>query len=401
MYDLIVIGGGASGMLASILAGKAGLKTLLLEKNNRVGKKLLTTGNSRCNFTNKNIKLERYHGQNTNFIKSLIERYDYNFIKELFFEMGIESFYVEENGKAYPNSLQASTFLDVLRFEMDEAKVVLITDENIKDLSYKNNFTVYGKEAYNSRNVIVATGGMSMPKNGSDGGRYKFLKKFGHRDIKTLPALTQLKLENPHARAMDGVKLENTNVSLYVDGEFVARENGDFLFTSYGASGPTVLYLSRKAVVALDKNRKVELGVEIREGGELYSRFKSMNQRTLEEAMVGLINKKLIIPILKGLELDWNMPASNLKNEGIKEIENRLSDFRARVVGHTGFGNSQVTNGGISTDDFDPNTMESRLQKGLYAVGEVLDIDGDSGGFNLHFAWASALAAVEAIKETI
>lgn len=388
-------------MLASILAGRSGLKTLLLEKNNRVGKKLLTTGNSRCNFTNKNIKLERYHGRDVNFIKILIEKYDYNFIKNLFLEMGIESFYVEENGKAYPNSLQASTFLDVLRFEMDEANVVLITDENVKDLSYKNNFTVYGKEAYNGKNVIVATGGMSVPKTGSDGGGYKFLKKFGHRNIKSLPALTQLKLENPQAKAMDGVKLENTKIALYIDGKLVAEEIGDFLFTSYGSSGPTILSLSREAVIALDRGKDVEISVEIRKEGELFSRFSSMKHRSLEEAMIGLVNKKLIIPILKGLNLDWNLPASKLDNDEIKKIENRLSDFRLKVVGHTGFGNSQVTIGGISTEDFYPNTMESRLQKGLYAVGEVLDIDGDSGGFNLHFAWASALAAVKSIKEKI
>ncbi len=405
IYDVTVIGGGASGCMASVSAAERGLSVLLLEKNERIGQKLLTTGNGRCNYTNENISESNYHGANPSFVKYALSKYGLREILSVFEKMGILP-YALENGKCYPHSLQSSSFLDIFRMELSERSVDLKTGENVKQVFFKNGLfhAETSTGVFRSENLIVATGGMSLPKSGSDGGGYKFLKQFSHFATETFPALVQLKLDSPHLKAIDGVKLE-TNTSLWIDGRKIAVESGDTLFTAYGISGPTILNLSRRAVEGVIKNKNVEISVSLLTTSReevvllLTERFRHRPDRTLEQSLIGMVHKKLILPFLKELKIPKETPVSSLSGEKLAQIAQKLTDWRFRVTGHNGFANSQVTAGGIDTETFNAQTMQSRLQEGLYAVGEVLDIDGDCGGYNLHWAWASALLAVDHISD--
>lgn len=407
IYDLTVVGAGASGCLASIRAAEKSLSVLLLEKNERIGQKLLTTGNGRCNYTNKNITVNNYHGNEPDFVKYALSKYNHPTILSLFEKMGIIH-YALENGKCYPYSLQSSSFLDVFRMELKEQGVDLKTCENVKQVSYKGDHFIIESSGgtYRSKKLIVATGGLSLPKSGSDGGGYKLLKYFSHSLTDTFPALVQLKLEYPYLKAMDGVKLE-AKTRLWIDDQEFSAQFGDTLFTSYGISGPTILNLSRDAVEGVLKNKKVEVSVSLlaQEPDEIFniitSRFSHRPKRTVEEALIGMVHKKLILPFLKDLGIPKEMSVKNLSQEKILEMKTKLSDWRFRVIGHNGFANSQVTCGGIRTSEFNGETMESKLQRGLYGIGEVLDIDGDCGGYNLHWAWASASVAVDDISQKI
>lgn len=409
IYDLTVVGAGASGCLASIYAAEKGLSVLLLEKNERIGQKLLTTGNGRCNYTNRNITVNNYHGNEPDFVRFALSKYDHPTILSLFEKMGIIH-YALENGKCYPYSLQSSSFLDIFRMEIKEQGVDLKTTENVKQANYNYKGDYFKIEssggAYHSKHLIIATGGMSLPKSGSDGGGYKLLKHFNHTQTEIFPGLVQLKLESPHLKAMDGVKLE-TRADLWIDSQKISSEFGDTLFTSYGISGPTILNLSRQSVEGLQKDKKVEISVALlaHEPSKIFkilsSRFSYRPERTVEESLIGIVHKKLILPFLKELGFPKGTFVKNLSNDMITKMKTRLSDWRFRVIGHNGFANSQVTCGGIRTRDFNPETMESRLQHSLYAIGEVLDIDGDCGGFNLHWAWASAAVAVDNISQNI
>lgn len=397
MKDLIIVGGGASGMLCAILLSPYA-NTLIIEKNDRLGKKLLTTGNGRCNYTNEDLSNKSFHSEYDEYQKFL-ERINSEEIIKIFDSLGIAP-YAISNGRIYPNSLQASSVLDALRFAIEERKIDIRLNENIKSIEKKSDFYEVKSDdnSYSSSSVLIATGGMAMPKSGSDGGGYKFFK--GHQRIDTLPSLVQLTSDFPHLKAMDGVKCE-VMVSLLIDEEKVQSEFGDLLFTNYGISGPTVLDISRKAVRAVRDEKKVEASIKLIEVSteELKERFENLNMRDIEKAMIGLIHKKLILPILKTLGIDKDKLAPSLTDTEIEKLSKILRDFRINITGDKGFGSAQTTQGGLSLKDFNPHTLESKYHKGLYATGEILDIDGDCGGYNLSWAWYSAMKVANSIKE--
>lgn len=402
MTKVLVVGGGAAGMMAAISAKNYGADVTILERNNRVGKKILATGNGRCNYTNVNISINNYHGSNKKFPYSCLSQFGLEDTMNFFEQLGITPA-IEDNGKVFPLSFQSSSILDVLRFELETIGVDIITEAYVVDIKKENNFILTlqdGRKIYGDK-VIIATGGNAAPSTGSDGNGYELGKKLGHSIVEVFPGLVQLKLEGDMFKQVDGVKFVGI-ARLFEKDRLIKEDKGDILFTNYGISGPPILQLSRTALKYINKGKSMELRISIihtKSKEELYEyllyRFGFMSKKTIEIGLIGLINKRLIIPILKEIGLDKNKYISNLTNEEIRKLSNILTDLRFNIIGSRSWKDAQVTAGGISTDEIDNSTMESKLIRGLYFAGEIIDVDGDCGGFNLQWAWSSGYVAGE------
>ena len=396
---IAVIGGGASGLIAAIAAadGKNNRITVY-ESGDRVGRKILATGNGRCNMTNVNADVENYHGKNPKFILGAKNKFWVNETLEFFSDLGIEA-NIEEDGKVYPYSNQASAVLDVLRFKIDTLdNVEIINSFEVKSVSKSKdcfNIVSYDGRKETADKIIVATGGKAAPNLGSKGVGYEILKGFGHELTRLAPSLVQIKTETDVVKKLKGIKLD-ANVSL---GDY--SEYGEVLFTEYGLSGPAVFSLSSR----LAEQRVISLDIIDKYSyEELYEkilrRIEIRPKITLENFFVGMFNKRVGQAILKSVGVEpLSRYAVTLSEKEISHICAAIKKWDFRITGTMSWNNAQVTKGGAATSDFNPNTMESKLQKGLYAAGEVLDIDGDCGGYNLQWAWSSGyLAGVNAGK---
>ena len=397
---IIVIGGGAAGMMAALSARENDGEVVILERNDRVGKKLLATGNGRCNYTNENLTINNYHGKNPEFASSGLKGFNVDKTIDFFERLGITPA-VEDNGKVFPLSFQSSSMLDVLRYEIEEKGIELITEAHVSEIKKTDKFTVTlkDKRKFHGDKVIVATGGMALPSSGSDGNGYNLCKRLGHTTIETFPGLVQLKLQGDYFKQINGVKFVGL-AGVYVDNKLILEDSGDVLFTKYGVSGPPILQVSRTALEYMNKGKDVELKVSIihtKSEDELLDyleeRFKLMRTKSLEMSLIGLINKRLILPIIKILDLDKGKEVGSLSNEEIRKIAKILTSWSFKVIGSQSWGEAQVTAGGVNTDEVNNKTMESKMVKGLYIVGELLDVDGDCGGFNLQWAWSSGYLA--------
>lgn len=400
--DVIIIGGGAAGLCAAVAVKQKNpaLSVRLLEALPRVGKKLAATGNGRCNITNKNIIKERYHGKNTNFAVYALSRFRGKKTEEFFHSIGVD--FVFEEDKGYPASLQAASVVDCLRFAAEESGVIICTETKVTNIQLSGGLykVIAGNLNFLTKNVIIAAGLLSGgDRLGSDGQMLAILKKAGFKTVKAYPAIVQLKTEPEIVRQLKGVKV-NSLVSLKSDNKLLRQEYGEVLFCDYGLSGPPILQVSgaavkaQKAVISLDLIPEKSLEALT---NELRERIKLLKSRSTDEFFTGIMNKRLGQVIIKSAGYRLNTPVSSLDNSSAKKIASLIKDFRFNITGNTGFINSQVTSGGLDTEQFDPKTMMSRDYKGLYAIGEILDIDGDCGGFNLQWAWSCALCAAESI----
>lgn len=401
---IVIVGGGASGMMASIIARSRGLDVTILERNDRVGKKLLATGNGRCNYTNENMDLNFFHGEDKNFIQTVINNFTEMDSLDFFERYGIVPS-VEDNGKVFPFSYQSSSMLDVLRHEMKRIGVTLITDSYVVKITKDKVFNIYTKDGreFKAEKLILATGGMAMPVSGSDGNGYSLAQNFKHIKNEPTPALVQLKLKGDKFKQINGVKFIG-RASLIIDNKYIADDMGDILFTDYGVSGPPILQLSREAIIAKKEGKGVKIGISIfykSDGADIYDylekRFQDMPEKTLEESLIGMINKRLILPIIKEQNLDKDKLSSEISEKEISLLADILTNWEFELLGDKGWGNAQTTAGGISLKDIDPKTMGSKLVKGLYFCGEILDVDGDCGGYNLQWAWSSAYIAGKSV----
>jgi len=403
---IIVVGGGAAGMMAAIVAKRNGGDVILIERNDRVGKKLLATGNGRCNYTNLNIDINNYHGLSNKFALNALTELNVDKTIEFFETLGITPA-DEDNGKVYPLSFQSSSMLDVLRYEIAYLGIELITEAFVADIKKKKSFTIRLKDGrtFQGDRVILATGGMAMPVSGSDGSGYSIVKNLGHTVTEIFPGLVQLKLEGNIFKQINGVKFIGV-AGIYNKNNLIVEDSGDILFTDYGISGPPILQISRKAIELMSRGTNIELRIsiihtktkdELKE--YLYKRFKNMPMKTMEEGLIGLINKKLILPILKELNIDKNISVGKIESRDIEKLAQLLTSWSFKIIGNKGWGQAQVTAGGVNTNEVSSDTMESKLVEGLYIVGELLDIDGDCGGFNLQWAWSSGyVAGINSVK---
>ncbi len=408
MYDILIIGGGASGMMAAIAAKRRcpSLSVAILERLNRVGKKILTTGNGRCNLTNGAISIDRYHGDNTRFAIGALSAVDKDTTLDVFMSMGIIPRY--EGDKVFPNSLQASSVVDVMRRELSRLGVAEICDTMCTSVKGHNDgFAIVceGGKKLNCRRVIICTGGCAAPKLGTDGSGYNLLKGFGHKVTELYPSLVQVKCNPALVVPMKGVKLD-ANVTAMVDGKIVKREFGELLFTDYGLSGPSVFQLSRIAAVGTKRGSIVEFAVDIMPDmteDELYCHLCMRNKDVpVEDFLTGAVNKLVARMLLKKCGVaKFNTSAEIIDDKMLKLLANTMKCWIFPISGTNSWQQAQVTAGGVATEDFNPHTMESYIVKGLYTAGEILDIDGDCGGFNLQWAWSSGYIAGECCAESL
>jgi len=400
--NILVIGGGASGIIAAISALRSGAKVTLVERNSRLGKKVLVTGNGRCNITNTKITSENYHGKNPRFVNDVFAHFDNKNTLEFFENLGIVT-KVEENGRVFPISGQASSVVDVLTHYLKDLGCNFLYDTKVSDLkkvgdSFK--VSIEDKSTLNFNKVIIACGGKSVPALGSDGSGYDLATNLGHEITTIWPALVQVKLKDDFFEEIKGVKIDGS-ASLIIDGKVVKKEIGEILFTHYGLSGPVILKFSREIKENILSGEKVMISLALLQEFDfekldkfLMERFNNLSKKALKTSFLGFIQKRLIPHLLKNAGIiNIDKKCAEISAKERKAIVNTLLDWEFEVQDTNGFKNSQVTAGGVKTDEVNSKTLESKKVEGLYFCGEVLDIDGDSGGYNLQFAWSSGYVA--------
>lgn len=398
--EVLVIGGGASGMVAAIEAARYGSQVALLEKENRVGKKLLATGNGRCNFLNLEARDAHFHGRHKEIVGSIMQNMTVKEVKQYFELLGITP-KVEQDGKVYPYSDQGSNVLDLLRYEMDHLGVQVFTEEKVVSLVKKQKYwtvkTHQGKE-FTAHRVVLATGGKAGSQFGADGSGYALAADLGHTITPLYPALVQIKLEADWLKTLKGVKWQGA-ASVVIDGKTARQEAGELLFTDYGISGPPVLQLSRKVHEQPGKSRELWIHLLHHWTKEsiydhLMTRFRMDPDKRLEMCLLGLFHKRLIPVLLKEAGITEVMqPAHQVSVKQIIRLADLCSAWKVPITGTLSWSQAQVTAGGVDTTEINPSTMASRRHPTLYLTGEIMDVDGDCGGFNLYWAWATGITA--------
>ncbi|SHO50187.1 BaiN/RdsA family NAD(P)/FAD-dependent oxidoreductase [Anaerocolumna xylanovorans] len=396
MGGIYIIGGGASGLFAAIWAAKRNKQVTVLEHKDRPGKKILATGNGKCNYTNLVQTKECYRSNNPSFAGEILKAFDTDKTVEFFKEIGIYPH--EKNGYLYPNSGQASSVLEVLLMEAERLNVKIECDTHVQQVDKKLRILTDRKE-YQADRILLASGGMANPALGSDGSGFAIAKALGHKIITPLPALVQLKSREKYFKTLSGVRTE-AEVSLYSGKKLLVKEKGEILFADYGVSGIPVMQVSRYAAKALSEGREAVLILdffpslskeEIKE--ILRSRLKRNQKESIEQAFIGLLNKKLAYTALKESGILVSLTLSQLKEEQLNQLALRLKEWKIPVSEPNSFEQAQVTAGGVDTLFINPATMESKLVKGLFFAGEVVDVDGTCGGYNLQWAWSSGFVA--------
>ena len=398
--EIAVIGGGASGLMAAITAKKSGKEVIILERKDRILKKVLITGNGRCNITNVNANISNYFGKNISSVENILNRFTPQDTMDFFNELGIVC--NEENrGKVYPLSGQASSVVDALRFEAEKLGIKIETEFYVRKIEKDGfKFRIYSedKKKIEAGRVILAAGGQSYPELGSNGSGFELAKELGHSVTKLSPSIVQLKTEKNQVKGLQGIKTD-VAVTAYGDNKKICTYDGELLFTDYGISGNVVFNIS--FVMPLYKDVEFEIDfMEKFDYNELYEMLKErkriLSHLTMENYFNGMINKKLgqFLSKVSGIE-KLSKPVKDLNDSDIRKLCTVLKKYRVKILETTGFKNAQVTAGGVSLDEVNTETLESKIVKGLYFSGEVLDVYGECGGFNLQWAWASGYIAGE------
>jgi predicted Rossmann fold flavoprotein len=415
---VIVVGGGAAGLIA---AGKAaeGAETILLEKMNRPGKKLSITGKGRCNLTNIAPLSDfiTHFGKNGRFLRHAFSLFFASELLSFFEEIGIDCV-IERGGRVFPKSGQARHIVDALvqwavkqgvsietlspvghlLLENSAASGVQLSDKSIK------NMDVPAGKVYKADAVILATGGLSYPATGSTGDGYRLVKAVGHTIIPLRPALVPLETAGDKAKGLQGLSLKNVKAKMLVNGKKKAEDFGEMLFTHFGCSGPIILTLSRHLVDALDAGEKPFLSIDLKPALDdkkldvrLLRDFDTHGKMLFQNLLKGLLPAKLIPVCIDETGIPAGRSGNQITSEERKRLRMWLKDFRFEVTGHRSFKEAVITAGGVDLKEVDPKTMESRKMKNLYFAGEVLDIDADTGGYNLQAAfstgWLAGLSA--------
>ena len=394
--DIIIIGAGASGIVTAINAKNENNRVILLEKNDRIGKKLLATGNGRCNYTNMNLSEKNY--SSPDFVKRTLEDFSNEDLINYFRILGLES--TLDGNRVYPISLKANSVLNILIYWLEKKGIEVKTKSQVKEIKKtKKGYEVITNEETLSADIVVAAfGGKAMPASGSDGVSFEILKKMGIRVTDLKPALTQLKLDSKYLKHLSGTKVIG-RARLLRDEKVIDEREGEILFTNYGISGPPILDMSVNTKegdvieVPLINNLKKD-SIDM-----VYNRYYMFPDFSLEEFLMGLVDKKFIHYIVDSLDMDKNTAMNMISMGGFEKIIGLLLKSRFKVTGNTGFKNAQVTRGGVSLDEVSPENYEAKKYKNLYIIGEALDIDGDCGGYNLHFAFGCGYRLGKILRE--
>ncbi|NLK99538.1 MAG: NAD(P)/FAD-dependent oxidoreductase [Clostridiales bacterium] len=401
-YDIIVVGAGASGLVAAITAARSGGSVLIIEQKEKAGKKILATGNGKCNYTNIHQSPDCYRSDDSTYAMRVLSNFDNNSAINFFEELGIIP--KNRNGYIYPNSEQAASIVSVLLMECERLKIDILYNEKVIEVNQPD-FTLItvksdnSRASYHGRVLILATGGCASPKLGSDGSGYELAKTFNHKIIKPLPALVSLKSPDKFCKTISGVRTM-AKATLYIDRKPIKTEEGEIIFTDYGISGIPIMQLSRFASRALHEGKTVYLNLDLYQHnsqeeltGLLKKRCKINPDKTIEQMMVGMLNHKLNYIIIKEANLDPKSPCHILREKDITNLSRKIKSFRVRIKETNSFDFAQVTSGGVSTHEIEADTMKSKLKEGLYLSGELIDVDGTCGGYNLQWAWTTGYIA--------
>ena len=336
-HSLIIVGGGAAGLTSALISKDLGIDVAIIEGTDRIGKKILTSGNGRCNISNSNINIDRYHSENPYFAQCILDSFTVKDTIDFFACLGIPLVTID-GGKMFPMSMQASSVIDILRFAIEEKNIPVYTNTKVKEiLKKKNGFKIYSSDnsTYECEQLIIATGGKSAPKTGSDGTGYVLAKQLGHSIVQQVPALVQLKLDYSRLKALSGVKFDGY-AEISINDKCVQKEFGEILFTDYGISGPPILQLSRSASYGLSKNNKVSLSIDMLPSISYDNLKKFLNKhwslfesRSIIDSFIGIINKKIIPIILKQAKVnDIHKPCCDLLTEEKNAIYNLLKQWQ-------------------------------------------------------------------------
>lgn len=407
--DLVIVGGGASGLTAALAAAEAGVRPVILERMDRVGKKILATGNGRCNLTHLSADPTRYHGADPAFTGPALSRFGVTRTLELFAKMGLET-KTEENGRVFPRSDQASAVLDVLRYETARLRAEEICLSEVRTIERPDGvfrISISNGHVRFASAVVLAAGGRASPALGSNGSGLQLARGLGHSVVEPFPAIVQLKLRDASLRKLKGVKITG-RLDLTAGGGSLLSETGEILFTEYGLSGPPALRCARTVNELLSGGRKPSVTLDCFPEkspaeclGLLEARRDSLGHKSASDGLVGLVHKRLIPVLLEKAMVDRDKPWKKLSDAELRRLSACLKSWTFEVIGTRSWLDAQVTAGGVATREIVPETMESKLVPGLFFAGEIVDVDGDSGGFNLQWAWSSGRVAGEAAAAKI
>ena len=398
METIIIIGAGASGMMAALTAAEVpDRKVILLERQQRAGRKLLATGNGRCNLTNTGATIENYHGESRDFAAPALDAFPPQAVLDFFHDLGLLT--VEEyGGRIYPLSDSANSVLDVLRFHLEAKGVELRAAEPAREVKReKQGFTIVtDSERLHADKLIIACGGAAGAKLGGVSDGYELLKMLGHKRTALYPSLVQLVTAPEYPRALKGVRADCA-LRLYAGENLLAESKGELQFIETGVSGPAVFDLSRSAATG---GRGLTLSADFLRDYDEASLLAFLKQRRASlpdlpagEMLTGVVHNRLGKMLIKYTGLNATASLRELDDRALGKLVGTCKDFRLPVQGTEGFDKAQVTAGGVKTSGFNPETLESWFIPGLFVCGEVLDIDGDCGGYNLQWAWASGRLA--------
>ena len=393
--NVCVIGGGAAGMLAALTAAENGHRVLLLERQSRVGRKLLATGNGRCNLSNYHVSPAHYHG-GAGFCDFALSQFDVGETLQYFASLGLLTV-SEASGRIYPMSNMAGSVLDVLRYALERPEIDLQTGQTVTAVQkMPEGFSVKTEtDTFSARCLILAAGGAAGSKVGGGMDGYRLAKSLGHHRTALYPSLVQLKTDPTYPRALKGVKAQ-CGISICRGSQVLARNSGEVLFTEYGVSGPAIFDLSRSVSAGgSDLTCLLNFFPDWEEAEVLHwlsQRQAAMAAHEASTLLTGSCHTRLGQMICKSAGFT-NQRAAGLTRDDLRRIARQATHFALPITGTCGFDQAQVTAGGLDTSEFDPRTLQSRLVPGLYACGELLDIDGDCGGYNLQWAWSSGRLA--------
>ena len=404
--EIVIIGGGASGIMAAIEAVKSGKEVVVVDRKERVLKKVLVTGNGRCNLTNVNAKINNYFstGSDIKKIENILNDFQPKDTMNFFESLGVVC-NEEVRGKVFPLSGQAGSIIDALRFEAEKLGVKFILDFYVKKIEKKGfQFIIYSedKRIITSNRVLLSAGGKSYPELGSNGSGFELAREFGHTITPLFPSIVQFKTEEYQVKGLKGIKLD-TKVTAYGDNKKICTYDGELLFTDYGVSGNVIFNIS----FVFPIHKKVELEVDFLPKfsyDELLQKLKDrrdiLGHLMMEHYFNGMINKKLgqFLSKASGIE-KLSKEINSLTDNDLRKLCDVLKKYKLNVLDTTGYKNAQVTAGGVKLEEVNMETLESKKVKGLYFSGEILDVYGECGGFNFQWAWASGKKAGENISK--
>ena len=402
-FDLIVVGGGPSGIFAAITAAQRGFKVALLEKNKRIGNKILVAGSGKCNLTHTGKPkdfLQKY-GENGKFLKEALNKYSPETLKNFFKSNGLPLVLVEESGKYFPNTFSSLDVVNLLKEQMLSVKIEILENIKIEKIEKKNDkFNIQTNLGeYLCKNLILATGGKSYPGTGTTGDGYVMAKEFGHKIIPPRPALAPLYVKNYIFQELSGISFQNVNIIIWKDDKKIIEKKGPVLLTHTNFSGPGIL----------DNSRYVENG-NFLEINYINKDYESLNKELIYEANIDgkknikkfllsyFLPERFVKTILGELEIEENLKLAELSKEKRENLVKYLTSNKMEIVKVGSFETAMVTKGGVTLDEINSKTMESKKVKNLYLVGEIIDIDGDTGGYNIQAACSMGVLAGKSIK---